>query len=105
MASIRKGDTVEVIAGKDKGVTGKVLDISLRDSRVTVEGVNRVKRHTKEDTTERGVKVGGIITIEAPVHISNVMLVGDDGKRTRLGARKNDEGKNVRISRRTGKDV
>ena len=57
MSSIRKGDTVEVIAGKDKGVTGKVLDISLRDSRVTVEGVNRVKRHTQETTSERGVKV------------------------------------------------
>ena len=102
---IKRGDTVLVIAGKDKGVTGKVLHVNTKTARVTVEGVNRVKRHTKEDTTERGVKVGGIITIEAPIHISNVALVGDDGKRTRIGARKNDEGKNVRISRRTGKDI
>ena len=77
MSSIRKGDTVEIIAGKDKGVTGKVLDISRKDSRVVVEGANRVKRHTKEDTTERGVKVGGIVTVEAPIHLSNVMLQFD----------------------------
>ena len=105
MSSIRKGDTVEIIAGKDKGVTGKVLEVIKRDSRVIVEGVNRVKKHTKQTQTDRGVNVGGILTIEAPIHLSNVMLVGDDGKRTRIGARKNDEGKNVRVSRRTGKDV
>jgi len=64
-----------------------------------------MKRHTKESTTERGVKVGGIVTAEASIHISNVMLVDGDGKATRLGVRKNEEGKNVRISRRTGKDI
>ena len=105
MAKIKKGDTVLVIAGKDKGLTGTVLNVNKENDRVTVEGVNRVTKHTKEDTTERGVKVGGILTVESPVHISNVMLVDGDGKATRLGSRVNDEGKNVRISRRTGKDI
>ena len=103
MAKIKKSDTVLVIAGKDKGVTGKVLDVL--GNRILVEGVNRVKRHTKEQTGDRGVKVGGIITVESSVHISNVMVVDSDGKATRLGTRKNDDGKNVRISRRTGKDI
>ena len=103
MAKIKKGDTVLVIAGKNKGVTGKVIDID--KNRILVEGVNRVQRHTKESTTERGVKVGGIVTAEAAIHISNVMIVDSDGKETRLGVRKDEEGKNVRISRRTGKDI
>ena len=103
MAKIKKDDSVLVIAGKNKGVTGKVLHVD--GDRVTVEGVNRIQRHTKETTTERGVKVGGIITQEASIHISNVQVVDGDGKATRLGVRKDDEGKNVRISRRTGKDI
>ena len=103
MAKIKKSDSVLVIAGKDKGVTGKVIDV-LGD-RILVEGVERVTRHTKEQTGERGVKVGGIITVESSIHISNVMVVDGDGKASRLGSRKNDDGKNVRISRRTGKDI
>jgi large subunit ribosomal protein L24 len=103
MAKIKKSDSVLVIAGKDKGVTGKVIDV-LGD-RILVEGVARVKRHTKEQTGDRGVKVGGIITVESSIHISNVMVVDVDGKASRLGSRKNDDGKNVRISRRTGKDI
>ena len=103
MAKIKKDDTVLVIAGKNRGTSGKVLDVN--GNRVLVEGVNRMKRHTKESATERGVKVGGIVTAEASIHISNVMLVDGDGKATRLGVRKNEEGKNVRISRRTGKDI
>ena len=103
MAKIKKDDTVLVIAGKDKGVSGKVLDVL--GSRILIEGVNRVKRHTKETTGDRGVKVGGLINVEASVHISNVMLVDGDGTATRIGVRKDDEGKNVRISRRTGKDI
>jgi large subunit ribosomal protein L24 len=103
MAKIRKGDTVLVIAGKDKGTSGKVLDVL--GERVLVEGVNRVKRHTQETTGDRGAKVGGILTVEAAIHISNVMIVDSDGKATRLGARQDDAGKNVRISRRTGKDI
>jgi len=103
MAKIRKGDTVQVIAGKDKGQTGKVLSVNA--DRILVEGINRVTKHPKATTGDRGVKVGGIITVEASLHISNVMVVDGDGKATRLGVRKNEEGKNVRISRRTGKDI
>ncbi len=103
MANIRKGDTVQVISGKDKGLTGKVLSVDA--NRILVEGVNRVTKHTKETTGDRGAKVGGILHIERPIHISNVMVVGDDGKATRLGSRKDDAGKNVRVSRRTGKDI
>ncbi len=105
MARIKKGDTVLVVAGKDKGVTGKVLSVDTKTARVLVEGVNRVKRHTKENTSDRGVKVGGILTVEAPIAYSNVMLLDDDGQATRIGVRKDDDGKNVRISRRTGKDI
>ena len=103
MAKIKKGDTVLVIAGKDKGVSGKIIEV--QGERVLVEGVNRVKRHTKETTSDRGVKVGGITTVESAIHLSNVMLVDADGKATRIGARKDDAGKNVRISRRSGKDA
>ena len=103
MAKIKKDDTVLVIAGKDKGVTGKVLSVD--GDRILIEGVNRQKRYTKESTGDRGVKVGGIITVEASIHISNVMVADSDGKASRIGSRKNDEGKNVRISRRTGKDI
>ena len=102
---IKKGDTVLVIAGKDKGVTGTVLNVNSKTGRVTVEGVNRVKRHTKETTGNRGVKVGGIINVEAPIHYSNVMILADDNKSTRIAVRKNEEGKNVRISRRTGGEI
>jgi len=104
MAKIKKGDTVLVIAGKDKGLTGKVLEIEKDDNRVIVEGVNRVKRHTQQTESERGVKVGGILTIEAPIHLSNVMLA-EDSKGTRVGFRKDENGKNVRISRKSGKDI
>ena len=105
MAKIRKGDTVLVIAGKDKGVSGTVLEVNSKGSEILVEGVNRVKRHTKQTENERGVKVGGIMTVEAPIHISNVQIIGDDGKPTRLGTKKDANGKNVRISRRTGKEI
>ncbi len=103
MPKIKKDDNVLVIAGKDKGVTGKVLSVD--GSRVTVEGVNRVKRHTREQTGDKGVKVGGMITVEASLHISNVMLVDGEGQATRVGSRAGDDGRNVRISRRTGKDI
>ena len=103
MAKIKKDDSVLVIAGKDKGVTGKVLSVD--GDRILIEGVNRQKRHTKESTRDRGVKVGGIITVEASIHISNVMVADSDGNASRLGVRKDDDGKNVRISRRTGKDI
>ena len=103
MPKIKKDDTVMVIAGKEKGITGKVLHVD--GSRVTVEGVNRVKRHTREQTGDKGVKIGGIITVEASLHISNVMVVDGEGQATRVGSRVGGDGRNVRISRRTGKDI
>ncbi|MFB9834943.1 50S ribosomal protein L24 [Actinoallomurus acaciae] len=102
---IKKGDDVIVIAGKDKGATGKVIAADPKRERVIVEGVNLVKRHTKETNQgPRGAKDGGVVTKEASVHVSNVALV-EDGKPTRVGYRFDDDGTKVRISRRTGKDI
>jgi len=103
---IRKGDTVQVMTGKDKGVQGKVIAAYPGTGRVLVEGVNRIKKHTKVGQTTRGAKTGGIVTQEATVHVSNVMVVDpDDSRPTRVGFRKDEHGRNVRISRRTGKDI
>jgi large subunit ribosomal protein L24 len=102
---VKKGDTVLVIAGKDKGARGKVIMAYPDRNRVLVEGVNRIKKHTKVSTTQRGAKSGGIVTQEAPIHISNVQVVDGDNKPTRVGKRVNEEGRNVRVARRTGKDL
>jgi large subunit ribosomal protein L24 len=102
---VKKGDTVEVIAGKDKGARGKVITALPRENKVIVEGVNRVKKHTRIRTTQRGAKTGGIVTQEAAIHVSNVMVVDSDGKPTRVGYRFDENGQKVRISRRTGKDL
>ena len=75
---IKKGDQVQVIAGRDKGKTGRVLVVLTDSDRVIVEGVQRVKRHTKVGQSQRGARTGGIETIEAPIHVSNVMLIGPD---------------------------
>ena len=103
---IHKGDTVIVIAGKDKGAKGKVLQAYPTRNRVLVEGVNRIKKHTAQSANERGASSGGIVTQEAPIHVSNVMVVDSDGKPTRIGYRVDAEtGKKVRISKRNGKDI
>jgi large subunit ribosomal protein L24 len=102
---VKKGDTVEVIAGKDKGVRGKVIAAYPRLDKVLVEGVNRVKKHERIQTTQRGAKTGGIVTQEAPVHVSNVMVVDSDGNRTRVGYRIDENGSKIRISRRNGKEL
>jgi large subunit ribosomal protein L24 len=115
--SIKKGDTVKVIAGRDKGAEGKVIQVLREEQRVIVEGVNRVKRHTKVvNQGGRAGTTGGIITAEAPIHVSNVILL--DGKDvTRVGFRRDTVTKSrpdgstyaaersVRISRKTGKDI
>jgi large subunit ribosomal protein L24 len=104
--SIKKGDTVRVIAGKDKGAEGKVIQVLREEGRVIVEGVNRVKKHTKVSTTQRGAQTGGIVTQEAPVHVSNVQVVCPNcSKPTRVGYRKNDDGRSVRTCRKCGGDV
>src|SRR5919108_1512196 len=97
---IHKGDTVLVISGKDKGAKGKVLQAYPARNKVLVEGVNRIKKHTPISTTQRGARSGGIVTQEAPIHVSNVMVVDSDGKPTRVGYRIGEDGKKVRISRR-----
>src|ERR1700756_2098744 len=103
---IHKGDTVLVISGKDKGAKGKVLQASPTRNKVLVEGVNRIKKHTPISTNQRGARSGGIVTQEAPIHISNVMVVDSDGKPTRIGYRADEEtGKRGRVSKRNGKDI
>jgi large subunit ribosomal protein L24 len=102
---VRKGDTVLVIAGKDKGARGKVIQAYPETDRVLVEGVNRIKKHTKVSTTQRGAKTGGIVTQEASIHVSNVQVVDGDNKPTRVGKRQDENGRRVRFSRRTGKDL
>ncbi|WP_236789498.1 50S ribosomal protein L24 [Amycolatopsis sp. GM8] len=102
---VKKGDTVVVISGKDKGAKGKVIQAYPDRERVLVEGVNRIKKHTRITQTQRGAQSGGIVTQEAPIHVSNVMVVDSDGKPARVGYRVGEDGKKVRISRRTGKDI
>jgi large subunit ribosomal protein L24 len=103
---VKKGDEVVVIAGKDRGVKGKVLEVDPIRNKVVVEGVNRVKKHNRITATQRGAKAGGIETIEAAISASNVMVIDGDGNASRVGYRRNDEsGKNVRVSRRSGKDL
>jgi large subunit ribosomal protein L24 len=102
---VKKGDMVLVISGKDKGARGRVLTAMPRQDKIIVEGVNRVKKHTRIRTTQRGSKTGGIVTQEAAIHVSNVMVIDSEGKPTRVGFRIDDSGVKVRISRRTGKDL
>jgi large subunit ribosomal protein L24 len=115
--SIKKGDTVKVIAGKDKGAEGKVIAVLRDEDRVIVEGVNRVKRHTKViNQGGRAGNTGGIVTQEAAIHISNVMLVAGKGttrigfKRVEVEKRRNDGStykaeRSVRIARKTGEEI
>jgi large subunit ribosomal protein L24 len=110
---IKKGDNVIVIAGRDKGKTGRVLEV-LRDSdRIVVEGVQRVTKHVKAGQTQRGTRTGGIETVEAPIHVSNVMLVDPETKKgTRVGFREEtvtidgrEKTVRVRYAKRSGKDI
>ena len=104
--NVHKGDTVLVISGKDKGAKGKVLVAFPDRNKVLVEGVNRIKKHTAQSANERGASSGGIVTQEAAIHVSNVMVIDSDGNPTRIGYRFDDEtGKKVRVSKRNGKDI
>jgi len=102
---IKKGDTVVVIAGKDKGAKGKVIEAYPTRDRVLVEGVNRIKKHTRISQNQRGAQSGGIVTQEAAIHVSNVMVVDSDGQPTRVGKKLTDAGKRVRVSKRSGKEI
>lgn len=113
MAKIKKGDLVIVIAGKDKGKQGRVLSVDTERSRVLVEGVQRVTKHTKVGRTDRGARTGGLETKEAPIHVSNVMVVDPETKKgTRVGYRMEEverDGRKrtvrVRVAKRSGKDL
>ena len=113
MAKIKKGDQVIVISGRDKGKTGRVLEVLKDSDRLVVEGVQRVTKHTKVGQSQRGTRTGGIETIEAPIHISNVMLVDPETKKgTRVGYRTEQverDGRTrnvrVRVAKRSGKDI
>ena len=88
---VKKGDTVLVRSGKDRGLQGRVIAADPGTSRVLVEGVNRVKKHTKVTQSARGSQQGGIVTTEAPVHVSNVQVVCTScGKATRVGHRRSE---------------
>jgi large subunit ribosomal protein L24 len=95
---IKKNDTVKVVAGKDKGKTGKVVKIDRTAGRVVVQGVNMVKKAMKKRSQQ---DKGGIIEIEAPLHISNVAIVTKDGSTSRIGY-KFEDGKKVRFAKKTG---
>lgn len=118
---VKKGDRVKVIAGKDKGAIGEIIAVYPEDQRVLVQGVNVVQRHRREQQTPHGRKIeGGIITSEAPIHVSNVQLVVTvDGKDvvTRVGYKRVEVDKkrpdgseykaqrSVRIARKTGEEI
>ncbi|WP_084038508.1 50S ribosomal protein L24 [Demequina sp. NBRC 110053] len=112
MAKIKKGDLVVVIAGRDRGQQGRVLEVLTENDRVIVEGVQRVTKHIKPGTS-RDNQSGGIVTTEASLHISNVMLVDPETKKgTRVGYRTEQveqdgrtRTKRVRVAKRSGKDV
>ncbi|MBN9177734.1 MAG: 50S ribosomal protein L24 [Microbacterium sp.] len=119
MAKIKKGDLVQVITGKkqdkggDRGKQGKVLDVLVEQNRVIVEGVNYVTKHNRVGQSQRGTKTGGIETMEAPIHISNVALVDPSSKKpTKVGHRVEEQTKDgvkrtvrVRYAKKSGKDL
>ena len=104
-AKIKKGDTVMVIAGRDRGRSGEVIEVRRDDGQALVRGVNVVKRHQKQSATQEG----GIVSKEAPIHLSNVALADPkDGKPTRVGFKfigKGDARKKVRVAKRSGAEI
>ncbi|WP_342642010.1 50S ribosomal protein L24 [Rhodoligotrophos ferricapiens] len=101
-AKIKKGDTVVVLAGKDKGKRGEVLKVLPSENRAVVQGVNRVQRHQKQTGTQEG----GIISKELPIHLSNLAIADPkDGKPSRVGFKILNDGSKVRVARRSGEVV
>jgi large subunit ribosomal protein L24 len=103
---IKKGDTVVVVAGRDRGREGKVLVAYPERQRVLVQGVNIVRKNTKVTYQgQRAAKEGGIVTQEAPIHVSNVQLVDPDTKKPARAGYRFEDGTKIRISRQGGKDI
>ena len=100
-AKIKKGDTVVVLSGRDRGRSGEVLQVIPKEERAVVRGVNLVKRHQKQSASQEG----GIISKEAPIHLSNLAIVGKDGKPTRVGFKLQADGTKVRVAKRTGVEI
>jgi large subunit ribosomal protein L24 len=98
MQKIRKGDRVVVLAGKDKGRTGEVIKVLPKESQALIRGVNLVKRHQKQTQSQEA----GIISKEAPLHLSNIAIADKDGKPTRVGFKVLEDGKKVRVAKRSG---
>ena len=104
--NIRKGDRVRVITGKDKGGEGRVIQAFPTEDKLLVEGVNRIKKHTKITSTQRGAQSGGIVTQEAKVHVSNVQVICPScGKPARVGHRRNENNQSVRVCKRCNGDI
>jgi large subunit ribosomal protein L24 len=102
---IKKEDTVLVIAGSAKGKKGKVLSVDREKNRAIVEGLNKIKKHTKPQTSKASPE-GGIVEKEASIHISNLMVVEPKtGNATRVGRKLNDKGKLVRYSKKSGEVI
>ena len=102
MQKIRKGDKVVVLAGKDKGRTGEVVQVMPKDNKAVVRGINMIVRHQRQTQAQEG----GLIRKEAPIHLSNVALADPkDGKPTRVGFRLEKDGKKVRVAKRSGEVV
>ncbi|MCR4849358.1 MAG: 50S ribosomal protein L24 [Bacteroidales bacterium] len=100
---VKKGDTVLVLSGNDKGKQGKVMSVDVKSQRAIVEGVRIVSKHTRPNAEH---PQGGIIKQEAPIHISNLMVVDNSGKPTRVGRKKDEKtGKSVRYSKKTGEII
>ena len=100
---VKRGDTVYVNSGESKGKQGRVLEVLRKDNKAIVEGINMVSKHTKPNAQ---YPQGGIIKMEAPVHLSNLMLVdGSTGEPTRIGRRLNEGGKLVRYSKKSGEEI
>ncbi|WP_022883271.1 50S ribosomal protein L24 [Glaciibacter superstes] len=119
MARIKKGDLVQVISGRsqarggDRGKQGKVIEVQVEKNRVIVEGINFITKHVRVGQTQRGTKTGGIETMEAPIHVSNVALIDPESKKpTRVGFRNEEVAKDgvtktvrVRYAKKSGKDL
>ena len=102
MQKIRKGDTVVVLAGKDKGRSGEVIKMMPKDDKALVQGVNMVKRHHRQTASQEA----GIISKEAPIHLSNLAVADPkDGKATRIGFKTLEDGTKVRVAKRSGEEI
>ena len=99
---VKKGDNVVVIAGTQKGKKGTVLSVDVEKQRAIVEGVNLVSKHTKPNTEN---PKGGIVKKEASIHVSNIMVCDKDGKAGRIGRKKDEQGKSIRYSKKSGEVI